>query len=254
MQDKILKAAVAGKREQKVLEYQRTRNQKILDELVKELAPLLYSICHKYDKNGFDDIMQTAYLGLINAVNKYRYKKGAKFITYATYLIEGEIKHYLRDQVLIKEPRWSRTLYGEIREFISKFQNDEKRLPTINEIARGLNITEEGVIEVLKIKNSLNIGRLSDGHEATYPDDFDVEKIKSLKFETFHLPVEDRIILSEAMERLSEIQKEAVYYFFYKDLTQTEIAKKLGLTQRKISHLVNNAVKTLREFLGKEIW
>jgi len=77
-------------------------------------------------------------------------------------------------------------------------------------------------------------------------EEVDVSVIKSLRHETFSLPVEDRIVLEQAMESLSELQRKVVYLFFYKDLCQTEIGKKLGLSQRKTSRTVASALKVLK--------
>jgi prepilin-type N-terminal cleavage/methylation domain-containing protein len=73
----------------------------------------------------------------------------------------------------------------------------------------------------------------------------DLSAIKNLEHETFSLPIEDRIWLEQAMDTLSEVQREVIHLFFYKDLTQTEIGKKLGLPQRKVSRLVASAIKKL---------
>ena len=77
-------------------------------------------------------------------------------------------------------------------------------------------------------------------------EEVDVSAIKSLRHETFSLPVEDRILLEQALESLNELQRKVVYLFFYKDLCQTEIGKKLGLSQRKTSRTVASAVKVLK--------
>ena len=74
--------------------------------------------------------------------------------------------------------------------------------------------------------------------------------IKSLQYEAFSLPVEDRILLEQGMESLSELQQKVVYLFFYKDLSQTEIGKRLGLPQRKVSRIIASATKSLKEKLS----
>ena len=77
-------------------------------------------------------------------------------------------------------------------------------------------------------------------------DGVDVSAIKSTRYETFSLPVEDRIALEHALESLTELQQKVVYLFFYKDLSQTEIGLRLSLPQRKISRVIASALKTLR--------
>jgi RNA polymerase sigma-B factor len=74
--------------------------------------------------------------------------------------------------------------------------------------------------------------------------------IRSLQHESFSLPVEDRILLEQALESLTELQRKVVYLFFYKDLCQTEIGKRLGLSQRKTSRTVASALKILKNSEG----
>jgi RNA polymerase sigma-B factor len=77
-------------------------------------------------------------------------------------------------------------------------------------------------------------------------EDVDISAIKSLRYETFSLPIEDRILLEQALESLTELQRKVVYLFFYKDLCQTDIGKKLGLSQRKTSRTVASAIKVMK--------
>jgi RNA polymerase sigma-B factor len=77
-------------------------------------------------------------------------------------------------------------------------------------------------------------------------DEVDLSAIKSLRYETFSLPIEDRILLEQALESLNELQRKVVYLFFYKDLSQTEIGQMLSLPQRKISRIVASATRSMR--------
>jgi RNA polymerase sigma-B factor len=100
----------------------------------------------------------------------------------------------------------------------------------------------KGVSELLKLFSDTDVLSLDGGED----EEIDVSAIKSLRYETFSLPVEDRILLEQALESLTELQGKVVYLFFYKDLTQTEIGHMLSLPQRKISRIVASAVKVLK--------
>ena len=78
-----------------------------------------------------------------------------------------------------------------------------------------------------------------------------VGAIKSLQYDTFSLPIEDRILLEQGMDSLNELQRKVVYLFFYKDLSQTEIGKRLGLPQRKVSRIIASSVKSLRDKIAR---
>jgi RNA polymerase sigma factor (sigma-70 family) len=73
----------------------------------------------------------------------------------------------------------------------------------------------------------------------------DLSAVRALHYEAFSLPIEDHILLEQSLESLTELQRKVVYLFFYKDLSQTEIGKRLGLSQRKISHIIASSTKSL---------
>jgi RNA polymerase sigma-B factor len=180
---------------------------------------------------------------MMKAVNGYRLDSAAKFSTYAYAMIEGEIKHYLRDTALVKIPRWARSLHARVTEATSRLTAELGRPPLIEEVADEMNITPEGVSELTKLFRDTDVLSLESGED----EEVDVSAIKSLRYEAFSLPVEDRILLEQALESLTELQRKVVYLFFYKDLCQTEIGKKLGLSQRKTSRTVASALKVLKE-------
>jgi RNA polymerase sigma-B factor len=178
----------------------------------------------------------------MKAVNGYRLDSEAKFSSYAYSMIEGEIKHHLRDTSLVKRPRWARSLHAKISEATRRLTTELGREPLVEEVAREVNITPEGVSKLMKVFSDTDIVSLYGGED----EEVDVSAIKSLRYETFSLPVEDRILLEQALDSLSDLQRKVVYLFFYKDLCQTEIGKKLGLSQRKTSRTVASAVKVLK--------
>ncbi len=197
-----------------------------------------YAAC---SEEPYEDLHQVGYVGLMKAVNGYRLDSEARFSSYVYSMIEGEIKHHLRDTALVKQPRWARSLHARVTEATRRLTAELGRPPLIEEVAAEVNITPEGVSELMKLFCDTDVMSLDAGE-----DDVDVSAIKSLRHETFSLPVEDRILLEQALESLNELQRKVVYLFFYKDLCQTEIGKKLGLSQRKTSRTVASAVKVMK--------
>jgi RNA polymerase sigma-B factor len=107
-----------------------------------------------------------------------------------------------------------------------------------------VNVTPEGVMEVMKLFLDTSVCSLDEEHgDEEKPN---LSAIKSLQYESFSLPIEDRIVLEQALESLTKLQSKVVYLFFYKDLSQTEIGKRLGLPQRKISDIIASSIKALR--------
>src|SRR5215211_9294364 len=193
-------------------------NVKILNHLVRRYAAS--------SEEPYEDLLQVGYVGMMKAVNGYRLDSEAKFSSYAYSMIEGEIKHHLRDAALVKRPRWARSLHSKVSEATMRLTAELGRPPLVEEVADEINITPEGVSELIKLFSDTDVISLDAGEA----EEVDVSAIKSLRYETFSLPVEDRILLEQALESLTELQRKVVYLFFYKDLCQTEIGKKLGFS------------------------
>jgi RNA polymerase sigma-B factor len=207
---------------------------KILNHLVRRYAGS--------SDETYEDLLQVGHVGLMKAINGYKGDLGAKFSSYAYAMIDGELRHHLRDAGLVRKPRWARSLYSRVAEATNRLTAELGRPPLVEEIARDVNVSPEGVLELMKLYLDTNVSSL-DGSD----DGVDVSAIRSLQYENFSLPVEDRILVEQALESLTELQRKVVYLFFYKDLSQTEIGRRLHLPQRKISRVIASAMKTLRD-------
>ncbi|HAJ32248.1 MAG TPA: flagellar biosynthesis protein FliA [Candidatus Atribacteria bacterium] len=225
--------------------------QKITDDQITEYQPLVKSIAYKFKNSGepLEDLEQVGYIGLINAINLYNKNRGIKFITYATWLISGEIRHYIRDKhQVIKIPSWMMKLNKKIDEFIISYKKKNNRFPSLSEISEKFNLTEEGIKEILKAREAVQIVSLDQEHRKYSSDSYpNMEKIRSKNYETFKLPMEDIITLKTAFSKLKKLQQKVIYYIFEKDLTQTKTARKLGISQRQVSRIKDSALKELKE-------
>src|SRR5215207_7536475 len=225
--------------------YRERGDRKAVERIISLHAKILNHVVGRYaarSEEPYEDLLQVGYVGMMKALNGYRLDSEAKFSSYAYSMIEGEIKHHLRDTALVKQPRWARSLHAKVSEATTRLTSELGRPPLVEEVAAEVNITPEGVTELMKLFCDTDVMSLDGGGD----EDVDVSAIKSLRYETFSLPVEDRILLEQALESLNELQRKVVYLFFYKDLCQTEIGKKLGLSQRKTSRTVASAVKALK--------
>ena len=225
--------------------------EKITDNQIKECQPLVKNIAYKFKNSGepLEDLEQLGYIGLINALNLYNRQRNVKFETYATWLISGEIRHYIRDRhQAIKIPRWMLKLNKKIDEFMISYKKENNRFPTISEIADEFNLTEESINEILKARESVQIVSLDQEHRMYNSDNYPkLERIKSKTYQSFKLPMEDIITLKTALSKLKELQRKVIYFIFEKDLTQTRIARQLGLSQRQVSRIKKSALKDLKE-------
>ncbi len=211
--------------EQLVAEYAASRSPRVLDELVRRNQRLLHHLLKRfaYAQEPYEDLLQVANLGLLKAVQRFDPAKGRTFSTYAAALIEGEIRHHLRDSLLLRQPRWVRKVYGQISEAQTELTRTLQRTPTLRELSERLNITEQGIIEVLQLYARVGApGEPLSGEE--FSAGAERAAVHSLRLQSFTLPVEDRITLYDALDKLSAVERKIIYLLFFREFTQQEVA------------------------------
>jgi RNA polymerase sigma-B factor len=227
--------------------YRRTQDRALQQSLVLRYLPLVHRIARRYVRPGapLEDLVQIGSIGLIHAVTTFDPTRGVKFETYAFHHVAGEIRHFLRDGLeAVRAPRWVRKIYADLTAAVDRLQQDLGRTPTVPEIALAMNMTEDGVREVLDAHSQIRVRSMTD---MTEEHDVRPDLIAHQRYVSLQLPIEDRIVLMEAMERLADLQRQVVYYLFYQDLTQSEVAKRLGVSQRHVSRLLAAALRHLAE-------
>ncbi|MCJ7795543.1 MAG: sigma-70 family RNA polymerase sigma factor [Thermoleophilia bacterium] len=236
--------------------YHRALDVTYLDELLRRNEGLLHHALKRfsYSSEAYEDLFQVARLGLIKAAQRYDRQRGTSFATYAVAIVDGEIRHYLRDNLLIRQPRWARALYRRIQEAQTEFYRAQGRSPTMSELSEAVNLQEEGVLEVIRVYGALNLHSLDEPFGESNVDPPDRSLMRSAKRETFALPIEDRIVLYDALAALSDLHKRIIYLMFFRDLTQQEVADEIGMTQRTVSREQSKALARLRVVLGKKIF
>jgi RNA polymerase sigma-B factor len=227
--------------------YRERDDQRAFERILALHDKLLHHLVCRYAVTSGeprDDLLQVCYVGLLKAIDGYKADAGAKFSSYAYAMMDGEIRHHLRDTGLVKKPRWARSLYVKISEVDLRLTAELGRPPLVEEIAREVNVSPAGVLKLRKLFLDTSVASLDGGDDE---NGLDISAIKSISYESFSLPVEDRIALEQALGSLTELQRKVVYLFFYKDLSQTEIGRMLSLPQRKISRVIASAMKALRD-------
>ncbi|HET7480226.1 MAG TPA: sigma-70 family RNA polymerase sigma factor [Rubrobacteraceae bacterium] len=230
--------------------YREQGDRRALERLFEMHGKLLNHIVRRYAATSgepYEDLLQVGYVGLLKAANNYATDSTARFSSYAYSMIDGELRHHFRDTGMVRKPRWARSLYARVSEATARLTGELGRPPLLEEISREVNVAPEGVLELMKIFLDTDVRSLDDS-----AGEADLSNIRSIGYETFSLPIEDRIQLEQALDTLSELQKKVVYLFFYKDLSQTEIGKMLGLPQRKISRIIADSTRSLRDRLSSD--
>ena len=217
--------------------------------LLTENAPLLKSIIKRFlgKHIEYDDLYQIASIGLLKSIKNFSYEHNVRFSTYAVPMIMGEIKRYMRDDGYLKVSRSLKTLSSKITRYVDEIIKNGGESPTIDEIAKQFNIEPTEVIfamDATKIPVSLY-------EKANDSDGKQTELIE-------HLPTDDdkkmldKVILKDMLTKLQPREQKIVILRYFRDMTQGEIAHKLGVSQVQISRLENRILKKLKELYTSE--
>jgi RNA polymerase sigma-B factor len=214
---------------------------------------LVQTVARKFSGLGesSEDLISEGMMGLINAVDLFDPKRGVQFATYATHLIDGQIRHYLRDKSkLIREPAWIQERLTRIARAAEAVTHKMGRPATLTQIAEEVGINEKQVRDALRAQQrgrvaSLDSARGGDGDEGDFR--FEAERLLAPLAGESGLDVEDRLFLEQAISRLKLLEQKVLYHFYYLDLNQTEIARKLGISVNYASYLLRGALAKLKQ-------
>jgi RNA polymerase sigma-B factor len=235
-----------------IREYRRSDDAELRDKIIAQHLYLVQTAARKFAGLGesHDDLLQEGAMGLVNAVDLYDPDRGVQFSTYATHLVEGQIRHYLRDRgKLIKQPAWVQELTTKIVKAAEALTQEMNRAPTPEEIAQRVDTTPENVRRMLEARDRSKVASLdaARGESDEQSAAVDPEKLRMDEAGSARLPIEDRIFLRDSMSRLKELERRVVHNFYYLDLNQTEIARKLGISVNYASYLLRGAVAKLKK-------
>ncbi|MET0495365.1 MAG: SigB/SigF/SigG family RNA polymerase sigma factor [Actinoplanes sp.] len=222
------------------------------DRAIEAWLPMARHLANRYAGRGepTDDLVQTAVVGLIKAVDKFDPAYGVDFAGYAIPTIIGEIKRHFRDRTWsIRVPRRLQELRLAITAANSSLTHTLGRSPTVADVAAHLEITEEEVLEGLEGARAYSATSLSTPVGA----DGATELGETLGGEDHEYELaEARIALGPAMACLDEREQRILTLRFYGNLTQTEIAEQIGISQMHVSRLISRSLLKLRGELGSD--
>jgi RNA polymerase sigma-B factor len=236
-----------------VLRYLSDPKSDLRDLIMVQYAGLVERVARRFSGiEAFEDLVQVGFIGLLNALNKFDPEAGVRFNTYATYLVAGEIKHYLRDRSqIIRHPAWLQELRHKVNRTAGQLQQELGRTPTEREIAEAAGVNESAVVEVFQTQEMLRIASL-DAPPAGEDDSSEVERLDAAAFCPEQLSVEDRLVLDQAMSQLRDLEKKVLIHFHFDALNQTEIASRLGISCNYVSHILRQSLAKLRKILAGE--
>jgi RNA polymerase sigma-B factor len=238
--------------------FRETRSIAARDSIVCKHLHIVHSIARRFSGLGesIDDLIQEGTIGLLKAVDLFDPDRGVKFSTYACHLITSQIQHYLRDRGrLIRQPAWVQELNTKVSRATEQLAQELGRDPQLAEVAERLNLTEASVHNVLAARELNSVVSLNAPNENGIEHDVpqtDKDKILSNKLSALQLPVEERIILEEAVNSLKTLEQSVVRLFFFQDLNQSEIARKLGISVNYSSYLLRRSITKIKTILENQ--
>jgi RNA polymerase sigma-B factor len=220
------------------------------DALVEQHLPLVEHLARRFRNRGepYDDLVQVATIGLIKSVDRFDLERGVEFSTYATPTIVGEIKRHFRDKGwAIRVPRRLQELKLALTKATQELSQRNGRSPTVAELAGHLKMTEEEVLEGLESANAYSAVSLDapDGGDDDSPSVQDTLGITDEAIEG----VEYRESLKPLLEKLPPREKKILLLRFFGNMTQSQIATELGISQMHVSRLLARTLTQLRQGL-----
>ncbi len=214
------------------------------DQLVAEMLPLARALAGRYAGRGepLDDLVQVACIGIMKAIDGFDLSREVRFSSYATPTVLGEIKRYFRDKTWsVRVPRGLQEMQLRVAKVRDKLTNEMGRSPTVHELAKAIDAPFEEVLATIQSASARRTRSLDEptGEDVTLGDSLGGEDPALARAEL-------RALLDGALDVLSARDREVLRLRFELDLTQSEIAQRMGVSQMQVSRLIRRSLARLR--------
>ena len=225
-------------------------NTEALNKLIEANLPLVTSISKKFTNRGYEyeDIYQIGCMGLVKAIKNFDEKYNVKFSTYDVPMIIGEIKRFLRDDGMIKVSRNVKSLAKKLhfdKEALTKKLNRE---PTVEELAQFSGMDKEEILFALESSASMQYL-----YEVIHQDDGSpvllIDKLSENAIEDKNIT--EKLALKEALRNLDTKSRQIIVLRYFKDKTQIQVAKMLGISQVQVSRIEKKVLQEMRKQLDE---
>lgn len=237
------------KEKKELLKIMREGNEKerkiARDKMIKGNLRLVLSVIQRFTNRGenLDDLFQVGVIGLIKAIDNFDTSLDVRFSTYGVPMIIGEVRRFLRDNNALRVSRSMRDTAYHAMQIKEKLINKNNREPTVEEIAKEMNVPKETVVlalEAIVEPVSLYEPVFSDGDDTIYVMDMlsnnnsDSNWLKEISFK-------------ESLKNLSDREKKILSLRFFKGKTQMEVAKEIGISQAQVSRIEKGALNQIKK-------
>lgn len=228
-----------------LLKKARKGDMKARDELIKGNLRLVLSVIQRFQNRGesMDDLFQVGVIGLIKAIDNFNLDLQVKFSTYAVPMCIGEIRRYLRDDSPIRVSRSMKDTAYKAMQVKEELINKNKQEPSIEEIAKALNMEKSEVVlalEAIVDPISLYEPVYNDGGDTIYV----MDQVGDSNTDGDWI---DEIMIKDEIKNLDSREKNILYLRFMQGKTQMEVAKEVGISQAQVSRLEKNALRRIKD-------
>ncbi len=235
--------------------YQKTRDPQVREELILAHMNLVRYLARKFANRGepLEDLTQVGMIGLMNAIDRFDPSRGIRFATYATPTIVGEIRRYFRDRGwAVKVPRRLQELNLAANKAIDRLTQKLNRPPTVPELAQEMEVSEQEALEAMELGNLYELpsldGEMGGDSDETGRKLSDYVGQVDEGIEKF----EQRVRLADALSSLSPRERSIIELRFLRNLSQTQVAERLNISQMHVSRLQQRALAKLRELVREQ--
>lgn len=229
--------------------WRRCRDRAARDQLIERFLPLARKLARRYVSSSepYDDLVQVASLGLVKAVERFDPRRGFAFTSFAVPTIVGELKRYFRDTGwALHVDRGAQERARRISDAQERISAQTGRPPTIDQLAQYLELTEEEVLDGLQTAEAY--GTVSLDAPAGGEEDDLSSRVEAIGEDDCRLGlVDEQATIFAAARHLPERERQILYLRFGADLTQSEIAQRIGVSQMQVSRLLRRSLQRLRE-------
>jgi RNA polymerase sigma-B factor len=225
-------------------------DQRARDQLAEEMLPLARALAGRYTGRGepLDDLVQVACVGIMKAIDGFDLSREVRFSSYATPTVLGEIKRYFRDKTwAMRVPRGMQELQIEVAKARDKLTTELGRSPTVQELADAVDQPFEEVLQTIQSQDARRTRSLEEptGEDVTLADSIGARDPELGRAEI-------RVLLDDAFDVLSSRDREVLRLRFQEDLTQTEISKRVGVSQMQVSRIIRQSLVRLRADIDRQ--
>ena len=217
------------------------------NQLILSNSPLVKSIVRRYKNKGveYDDLYQLGCVGFVKAINNFDESYNVKFSTYAVPMIAGEIKRFLRDDGSIKVSRSIKNQYYQIQKYIDKCRNESSSIPSIKELSKMFQIEEQELMFVME-SSKMPVSIYDSLDKDSSSSQVILDKLANNDEQTQLL---NKMVLNDIIRNLDEKDRKLIILRYYRDKTQSEVAKILNVSQVQVSRLENKVLNKLKNKL-----